>query len=219
MTLGGAGLLVASLVGGGVQTVAPRLHGRIPQAAIAPVDSLVALAVLSGLPTEPLVQKALEGGAKGASSDRIVAAVAAKATELRGAQVLLLRGSAGRAPAAPEVTAVAAALARRLPPELAERIAGALPGEPPGPAMHAVADLVGHRVAEDAAVDLIVTAANAGVRGLRLLDVAAAAVRELQRGRSTTAALATVRAALPGIPLPPPPSRNTLRRARRPLPG
>jgi len=208
-------LLLAALPVGNAQTVAGRLRGRIPEAAVATIDSLVSSAVGSGLPAEPLVQKALEGGAKGAPADRIIAAVSARAGELRAAQALLLRGGDGPVPAG-EITAVAAALGRRLPPELAERVAAALPGEPSGPAMHAVADLVGHRIAQDSAVDLIVTAANAGVRGLRLLDVAAATVHELQRGRSPGDALATVRAALPGVPAPPPPSRRTLLRARRP---
>jgi len=213
-----ASLCVIALIasGGVAQSVADRLKDRIPASAVAAVDSMVKVAVASGLPGEPLVQKALEGSAKGATSDRIIAAVVAKVSELRSAQVLLQRVNAERTPAPAEIVGVAAALGRRLPPELAERVATALPGEPPGPAMHAVADLVGHGIAEDSAVDLVVDAANAGVRGSRLLDVAAATVQELQRGRSHADALSAVRAALPGVPRPPQPSRNTLIRARRP---
>jgi len=43
------------------QSVRGRLEGRIPSAAIPAVDSLIQLAAQQGLPTEPLVQKALEG--------------------------------------------------------------------------------------------------------------------------------------------------------------
>src|SRR2546426_3660286 len=57
------------------QSVRGRLEGRIPSAAIPAVDSLIQLAAQEGLPTEPLVQKALEGGAKQVAASRIVAAV------------------------------------------------------------------------------------------------------------------------------------------------
>ena len=46
------------------QSVRGRLEGRIPSAAIPAVDSLIQFALQEGLPTEPLIQKALEGGAK-----------------------------------------------------------------------------------------------------------------------------------------------------------
>ena len=53
--------VVAPLAG---QSVRSRLEGRVPAAAIPLVDSLVQVARREGLPTEPLVGKALEGGAK-----------------------------------------------------------------------------------------------------------------------------------------------------------
>ena len=55
------------------QSVRVRLEGRVPAAAMAIVDSLVQQATQEDLPTEPLVQKALEGGAKHVSAGRIVA--------------------------------------------------------------------------------------------------------------------------------------------------
>ncbi|PYO38098.1 MAG: hypothetical protein DMD29_14225 [Gemmatimonadetes bacterium] len=199
-------------------SVRARLMGRVPEAAIAVVDSVVRVAEGERLPTEPLVQKALEGAAKHAAPGRIVQAVGAQAEQLRQARTLLERGG-GTPPTAIEITSVAAAMVRGLPPPLAGRIVTALPDEPPGPALHAVADLEGHGFAEDAAVDLIVAAARAGLRGLRLLDVATAAVHELQRGATHPAALATVRRALPDVPWPPKPSPAEVNRARRPRPG
>jgi hypothetical protein len=56
------------------QSVRGRIEGRIPVAAIPTVDSLVQVAAQESLPTEPLVQKALEGGAKHVSATRIAAA-------------------------------------------------------------------------------------------------------------------------------------------------
>ena len=112
--------------------------------------------------------------------------------------------------------AVSAALVRGLPTPLVQRLVAVLPGEPTGPALHAVADMVGHGFAQDSAVDLVVAAVRQGLRGLRLLDVATAAVHELQRGRSHAAALAAVRLRLPDVPTPPTPPPAAVTRARRP---
>jgi hypothetical protein len=202
-----------SLAGQGVRA---RLAGRVPPLAMHAIDSIVLVAGSDGLPTEPLIQKALEGGAKGAPPDRIVAAVGAAATQLRVARALLELETVSQPPQPSEITAVAAALARGVRGEQAERLAAALPGEPMGPALHAVADLEGHGIDESAAVALIVDAAHAGLRGLRLLDVAAVTVQALQSGKTPAAALAQVRAALPDIPLPPRPGAATMSRARRP---
>jgi hypothetical protein len=49
------------------------------------VQDIAADAAAQGLPTEPLVQKAIEGGAKRVPSDRLIAAVRALAARLAGA--------------------------------------------------------------------------------------------------------------------------------------
>jgi hypothetical protein len=99
---------------------------------------------------------------------------------------------------------VAAALARGLSGPIVERLLTVAPNEPPGPALHAVADLVAHHFDPDSAADLLVEAHNKGLRGVRLLDVAVAADHELQRpgGRTTSEALAHVRSILPNVPIP-----------------
>jgi len=200
------------------QGVRGRLAGRVPPAVVHAVDSIVSLARADGLPTEPLIQKALEGGAKHAPPRQIIAAVGDAANQLRVARALLELAVVSHPPEPAEVTAVAAALARGVETDQAERLSAALPGEPMGPALHAVADLVGHGFDQDASVQLIVDAAHSGLRGLRLLDVAAAAVQAVQRGGSPEAALDRVRAKLPDIPLPPRPGPGTLSKARRPQP-
>ncbi|HTH64830.1 MAG TPA: hypothetical protein VL563_09085 [Gemmatimonadales bacterium] len=196
-----------------------RLAGRIPPPALTAIDSILVAAHREGLPTEPLIEKAFEGGAKGVAPDRIVLAVSMSASQLRSARALLREAGESQPTDPAEVTAVAAALGRGLSPELVGELTAVLPGEPTGPALHAVADLVGHRFAEDSSVDLIVAAAQAGLRGLRFLDVAAAAVQDLQRGRSHAAALAHVRSLLPNVPPPPKPAPAAVSRARRVQPG
>lgn len=198
------------------QSVRGRLEGRVPAEALPAIDSLVAQAVVESLPSEPLVQKALEGGAKGVPADRLVAGVRRGLGQLRDARAILARASPARAAADGDVAAVAAGLARGLAPPLVERMLAAMPAEAPGPVLHAAADLVAHRFPPDSAADLLVTAEREGLRGVRLLDVAAAASRELQRGggRTPADALARVRAMLPDVPeAPRPHPRSVTRRA------
>jgi hypothetical protein len=194
-----------------------RLLGRVPAAVLPGLDSIVELADDEGIPTEPLIQKALEGGAKGAAPASILAAVGASASQLRGAMTLLRQAGEAR-PGATEVSAVAVALSRGVSPDRVAHLTAVLPGEPTGPALHAVADLVGHGFPEDSSVDLIVDAARHGLRGLRLLDVAAAAVLELQRGQNRGMALARVRDMLPNVPPPPRPAPATVSKAHRVTP-
>src|SRR5207237_149891 len=73
------------------QSSRARLEGRVPGAAVPVLDSLVQRAVAEGLPTEPLIQKALEGGAKQVTASRIVAAVQLSLGQLRAARDLLIR--------------------------------------------------------------------------------------------------------------------------------
>jgi len=75
MRLGLLLMLVASPLA--AQSVRSRLEARVPMAAVPTVDSLVQVAAREGLPTEPLVQKALEGGAKHVSAPRITTIYAA----------------------------------------------------------------------------------------------------------------------------------------------
>src|SRR5947209_3233855 len=81
-------LLAAPLA---AQSVRDRLEGRVPAEAIATIDSLVQVAAQDSLPTEPLVQKALEGGAKHVAAPRVVAAVQVGLTQLRDGRDLLVR--------------------------------------------------------------------------------------------------------------------------------
>jgi len=178
-----------------------RLGGRVPAAALPAIDSILAAAVAESLPTEPLVQKALEGSAKNIPADRLVNGVRRGYLQLRQARMIVSRAVPGQAPPEGHVAAVAAALARGLSGPVVERLLTVAPNEPPGPALHAAADLVAHHFDPDSAADLLVDAHNKGLRGVRLLDVAVAADHELQRpgGRTPSEALAHVRAMLPNV--------------------
>jgi len=181
-----------------------RLPGRVPAAALPAIDSIIAAAVAESLPTEPLVQKALEGSAKNIPVDRLVNGVRRGLLQLRQARAVLTQAMPGLSPPEGHIAAVAAALARGLSGPIVERLLTVAPTEPPGPALHAAADLIAHHFDPDSAADLLVEAHNKGLRGVRLLDVAVAADHELQRpgGRTPSEALAHVRAILPNVPAP-----------------
>lgn len=88
----------------GAQNGDPRL-ARLDPAVRPVVAALVDSARAAGLPTEPLIQRALEGTSKRAAGDRVVAAVRRLARDLGTA-----RSALGPAATGPEVDAGAAAL-------------------------------------------------------------------------------------------------------------
>jgi hypothetical protein len=180
-----------------------RLTGHVPAAALPGVRAILTRAASDSLPTEPLVEKALEGGAKGASPDMIVTAVGAEEARLRNARDLLRRAGAPGPYGTRELQSVSLALARGLPDRIVAEVAGSVRDTTPGFALHAVADLAAHGFAPDSSAALIVAALGTGLSGHRLLDVAAAADRELQRGGTRAQALARVRSILPAVPRQP----------------
>ena len=195
-----------------------RLTGHVPQAALPGVHAIITRAEQDSLPTEPLVEKALEGGAKGASPEMIVTAVGAEESRLRTARDLL-RGAGAPGPYhTAEIQSVSLALARGLPDRIVSKVLSAVSDSAPGFALHAVADLSAHGFAQDSAAALIVAALRTGLTGHRLLDVAAAADREVQRGSTRPQALAKVRAILPAVPAQPVPP-GAMQGATRPKKG
>ncbi len=102
-------MIGALLLMGAVPNVAvgqePRLVGRLPEATKIEVDRILDAARLLGLPIEPLVDRALEGVAKGAPPALILSAVARLRDELKTA-----RSAFGPAASVGEITAGASAL-------------------------------------------------------------------------------------------------------------
>src|SRR2546422_120383 len=84
-----------------------------------------------------------------------------------------------------------------------------LPGEPRESALHAIADLVAHRLDADSSATLVIDAIHAGLRGGRLLDVSHAVLEEQQRGRTWAESFVRVRDELPDVPAAPKPGEGT----------
>ena len=134
-----------------------RLAERLDAGTAASVQQLVDSAERAGLPTEPLVQKALEGGTLGASGERIVAAVEA------------LHGQLGRARAAlgddvteGELTVAAGALRAGLEPTALRRLQSLRSGQPLVVPIAVLTDLVAEGVPPEEATRSVLDLARNG---------------------------------------------------------
>jgi hypothetical protein len=77
------------------QGIADRLAGRVPPELAALVTEIGTAAAARGLPVDPLIQKAIEGSAKGISTDRVSAAVRLVVAQLDTAAAGLREGGLG----------------------------------------------------------------------------------------------------------------------------
>jgi hypothetical protein len=118
-----------------------RLTERLDVATAARVQQVVDSATAAGLPSEPLVQKALEGATLGASDERIVAAVESLHGQLRRARQAM-GGSASDA----ELTAAAGALRAGLEPSALGRLQSLRPDQPLVVPIAVLTDLVAEGV-------------------------------------------------------------------------
>lgn len=88
----------------------PRLAARFSRESAARITSVIDRAVAEGLPAEPLVLRALEGSAKGASEDRILLVLGRLHSSLH-----LARETLGPGVASADLTVAAAALQAGVP--------------------------------------------------------------------------------------------------------
>lgn len=155
-----------------------RLTGRLDPVTAASVQEIVDSAAQAGLPTEPLIQKALEGSTLGAGGDRIRLAVVALAGQLREAREAL-GGSADQA----ELTAAAGALRAGLPPTALRRLQALRSDRPLVVPIAVLTDLVAEGVPPAQATQSVLALARDG----RPDDEFVALRREVQlqrRGRA-----------------------------------
>jgi hypothetical protein len=134
-----------------------RLVDRLDSGTAMAVQRVVDSAAREGLPTEPLVQKALEGSTLGAPGDRIVAAVGALHGQLGRARQAL----GGRASEA-DLTAAAGALRAGLPPTALERLQSLRGDRPLVVPIAVLTDLVAEGVPPDEATRSVLDLARDG---------------------------------------------------------
>jgi hypothetical protein len=134
-----------------------RLTDRLDPATAATVQRVVDSAARVGLPTEPLVQKALEGSTLGAPGDRIEAAVIALHGQLGRAREAL-GSDVGEA----ELTAAAGALRAGLPPSALRRLQALRSGRPLVVPIAVLTDLVAEGVPPEEATRSVLALAQEG---------------------------------------------------------
>ena len=178
-----AALVVVVQVGAAVQD--PRLQRLDPETrsfVVSVVDSARAV----GLPSEPLIQRALEGATKGAAGPRIVTAVRRLATDLGTA-----RSALGARTSSPELEAGVAALRAGASPEVLTRLRDAR--RPPlTMALAVLADLVTSGVPADSASTVVLALAPTA-RDAELVEFRKAVERDISLG-APPGASAAVRA-------------------------
>jgi len=177
-------LLAAMLVAGRAagQQTDPRLE-RLDAATRPAVAALVDSAGRALLPTEPLVQRALEGATKRASGELIVAAVRRFAVELGHA-----RDAFGSTASPAELSAGAAALRAGASPTVLARLRQAR-REPLTMPLAVLADLVASGVPVDSAAAAVLALA-ARARDADLVEFRRAVERDIALGAPPAAATA-----------------------------
>lgn len=154
---------------------------RLDAAARASVAALLDSARAAGLPAEPLVQRALEGTAKGAPADRIVAAVRRLATDFGRA-----RDALGPNAVPAELEAGAAALRVGASPAVLAQLRRAR-RQPLTVPLAVLADLVAGGVPVDSATAAVLVLAST-VQDADLVEFRRAVERDIALGASPASA-------------------------------
>jgi hypothetical protein len=163
----------------------PRLEGRLDPATRASVTSLLDSARAAGLPTEPIVDKVLEGMTKRASPDRIVAAVRTLATDLAVARTAL-----GPSASDDDVVAGASALRAGASGETLARIKGVRGKAALSVPLAVLSDLVARGVPVDTAASVIVHLAQVGATDADFTGLERGVARDIGAGAPPGAAAA-----------------------------
>jgi hypothetical protein len=190
-----------------------RLQDRVPEPVRSEIDAILDSASAQGLPTEPLVDRALEGASKGASGELILRAVRRLAGEL-----LLARDALGSESTNPEIVAGASALRAGAEPDDLQSLRSLRADQPLTIAAAVLADLVAVGVPADTATAAVIALA-VGADDVEYIAFRRNVERDITLGASPVAALGVrLGAAADALELAAPGSTSapTTRRPRKP---
>ena len=176
---------------GGAQA---RLAGRLDAGTAGAVARVIDSAATAGVPSDPLIAKALEGASKHATGDRIILAVRGLAADLASSR-RALGGSASDA----DVVAGASALRAGASADVLTRIRAARGNAPLLVPLATLADLVAQGIPVDRAVATVLGLARAGAPDADYRSAAGLATR----GAVGAASAPGARGAPPAAPGPP----------------
>ena len=176
------------LVLAGQGDVTARLDGRVPPEVTRAVHDIAAATAARGLPVEPLIDKAIEGGAKRVPADRVIAAVRALANRLDEARRALHDGGI-ETPGADVVEGGAYALSAGLGPrQTSELVRISRPPYDPATSLRVAATLAALGVPPKQTLDLMESMIAAGRSPSDLLDLPSAVQTSVAQGATPTQA-------------------------------
>jgi hypothetical protein len=178
-----AGLLAAAVT---ARAQDPRLAQRLDKPTYVAVNAIVDSARVAKLPTAPLVDKALEGAAKGSDGQNIVVAVHQLSVRMTSARRVL-----GAASSADEIKAAATALDAGVSARDLERVKAAGGKRPVTMPLAVLTDLVGRQVPIATATSLVVQLARSGVKDPDLALFQRNVRADIDRGADPTVAATT----------------------------
>jgi hypothetical protein len=191
-------LVIAALLAVAVAPAAlaqdPRLTSKLDRETVGVVSRIVDSARVAGLPTEPLIAKALEGASKRAPGDRIAATVRSYASALHAASAAL-----GARSTEPEIVAGAGAILSGIDPAALTRLRTSGASRSLTMPLVVLADLVSRGVQSDTAAGAVYLATRAGARDTDFLALRRAVEQDIRSGASPAAATALRVRTLPGV--------------------
>ncbi|HJU66670.1 MAG TPA: hypothetical protein VJ650_00380 [Gemmatimonadaceae bacterium] len=176
MTRFGPAVLVLALVAARVDAQDPRLS-RLDRRVQSEVTNLMDSARSLGIPTEPVIDKALEGAAKRAPNDRIINVVRSRFRELVAA-----RGALGSGAMDAEVIAAADALHAGASPQVITALRTRRPNAPLTIPLAVLADLIARGVPADTASSAILALATKPATDAEFADLRDDVERDIAKG-------------------------------------
>ena len=181
-----AGVAISLVVARGSSAQDARLAARLDKPTLLAVNAIVDSARVSKLPTEPLVDKALEGAAKGSEGANIVSAVHQLSLRMGSARRVL-----GPASTPDEIKAAASAIGVGVSDRDLARLRAAAGKHPVTLPLAVLTDLIDRNVPIEAATNLVLQLARAGVKDPDLALFQRNVRSDIDRGADPTVAATT----------------------------
>jgi hypothetical protein len=182
----GALALLAALHGRPLAAQDVRLAGRLDKATLTAVNALIDSARVERLPTAPLVDKALEGAARGSDGGRIVNAVHQLSMRMATA-----RGVLGASASADEIKLGAAALDVGVSERDLALLRTACGKRPATMSLAVLSDLIGRSVPVATATTVVLQLARSGAKDLDLTLFQRNVRADIDRGADPSVAATT----------------------------
>ena len=160
-----------------------RLEGRLDKRTLPSVERVIDSAYATGIPAEPLVDKALEGVAKGGSGEAIVQAVRRLAGELTTARAVL-----GGTSLPGELSAGALALRAGVTPDALGKLRRERPGQPLSVPLGVLTGLIASGVPVSTATESIFELTKNGIADAQLVAFRRDVERDVGMGAAPAAA-------------------------------